>query len=185
MGRRRKNVTILLKTNIIFNLLAKSALSIKDLAERTGEVGLGDKVNYKYLSDLLSDTPRSIPTVVIVGKIAKALGVEPWQIAEGLEPPPDRISEAQAPYGHDTKAFNVYQIAVARAERAGLNEEERERMGNAIDKISDLLTTGDRQERERYAAVIYGMLALCQSVLSQQGGRESGESSSLSEKEKL
>ncbi len=170
MGRRRKNSTILLKAAIISDLLAKLVIDRKELANRTG-------ISYKYISNLLSSNPRSSPTEIIVGKIAKALGVEPWQIAEGMEPAPLQVREEQAPYGQDTRAFNVYQIAMARAKKVGLSEEELRKMGKVIIKIADMLTTEDRQERERYATLIYGMIALCQSVLFQQGGREDEEPS--------
>ncbi len=154
-------------------------MTVKDLAKRTKEMGLGknkEGINYNYLSELMSGNPRSIPTTVKVGQIAAALGVEPWQIADGLEPLPEvpmAFREASAQYGnHYMQTFNVYQIAMAKIKKANLNEGEVERLSETVTKIVDLLTIEDQKERDRYAAAIYGIIDLCESVLSQQGGRD-------------
>lgn len=45
-------------------------------------------MDYTYLCKLLSDNPKSVPSEEIIGRISAALDVEPWQIADGLEPVP-------------------------------------------------------------------------------------------------
>jgi len=80
------------KTPIIKSLCSKQKWSIPMLAKEAG-------VNPQYLSNLLGKKPRSNPTEKFIGKVAAALNVEPWQIAEGLEPLEDlgvKLSEGTA-----------------------------------------------------------------------------------------
>ncbi|UCF90981.1 MAG: hypothetical protein JSW39_22270 [Desulfobacterales bacterium] len=80
MARPPKNSAIHLNCNIILNYLAKKKWNKPELARQSG-------VSHKYLCTLLNGKSKSIPSEEIVGKIAGALGVEPWEIAEGFEPP--------------------------------------------------------------------------------------------------
>lgn len=80
MARPPKNSAIRLKSNGILNYLAKKKWNKAELARQSG-------VSHKYLCTLLSAKSKSIPSEAIVGKIAEALEVEPWEIAEGFEPP--------------------------------------------------------------------------------------------------
>ncbi len=80
MARPPKNSEIRLKCKIISNYLAKKKWNKPKLADQAG-------VSHKYLCTLLNGKSKSIPSEEIVGKIAEALGVEPWEIAEGFEAP--------------------------------------------------------------------------------------------------
>lgn len=183
MGRHRKNIKTRLKSSIIRNLLMKSGISIKELAKRTGEIGRGKAISYKYINNLLSSEPKSIPSDDIVGKIATVLEVDPRQIAEGMDPPPDQVHETSVPYITNQQSYNVYQMIMIKAERAGLYEDEKQQLEEVINKIGDLLTSENREERKKYAAIIYGIIALCQTALFQQAGKE--VLSSHSKKEKI
>lgn len=79
MARPPKNSAIRLKSTVILNYLAKKKWNKPELARQSG-------VSHKYLCTLLNANNKSIPSEEIVGKIAEALGVEPWEIAEGFEP---------------------------------------------------------------------------------------------------
>lgn len=175
MGRRLKNKAIRLKSAIILNLLAESGVTIKELSIRTGEMGMGDPISYKYLSELLSDDPRSIPSLVVIGKIAKALGIEPWQIADGLEPPQTfEVREDQAPYLDQSS--RLVHILRAKVDKASLTSSEKENLRQILKKAVDIMTIENAEKRKCFSTTLAGAVEGLHSAVFPEGEREEGSS---------
>lgn len=78
MGKRsRATAGITLKIPIILNLMAKHQLNNVGLAKKTG-------LSSAYIGQILNS--KRAPSLINLGKIAEALEVEPYHIAEGLAP---------------------------------------------------------------------------------------------------
>jgi len=78
-GLEAQNKKITLNTAVIFNLLAIKEWAYQDLAREVG-------VSNAYISQLIKHQRR--PSIPMVGRLARALGVEPHEITFGLISPP-------------------------------------------------------------------------------------------------
>ena len=92
------------------------------------------------------------------------------------------------PYRADSmpnkQSSEIYTLALAKAKRAGLAEDELKRLGEVVGKVVDILTIEDHQERKRHSSIISGMINLYHSVIFQPGGRESVRLSSSLKKDR-
>jgi transcriptional regulator with XRE-family HTH domain len=114
-----------------------------------------------------------------LGKLADALSVP---IDSLLPTMAEAVHEDQLLYGEHAR--DVYALAMAKARRAALSDEELKQLGGVIGQVVDILTIEDPEERARTSPLIVGAINLYHGSVFRPGGRELGEKSFPSTKRK-